>query len=126
MAIFQESLRKMRDTCRSSGADFCVYCTPQTIDVDDTQWNNCMEIVKDRKDEYQRRASLMRIENFLRNAQFDWFSFVDAMAARPDVSAMYFQFDGHCTPLGNRFIAEQIRDVLVQRYFPAKGLLRQP
>jgi hypothetical protein len=126
LAIFSESLLKMRDDCRKGGADFLVYCTPQMPDVDAAQWEKCMEAVKGREDEYQRRASILRIEEFLRREGFDWFSFVDAMAARPDVADFYLRHDGHCSPLGNRFVAEQIRDALVRDYFPAKGLLRQP
>jgi len=111
MDIMKKDILSIRDVCRAQGIAFHAYCMPAPLDLIDTFWNSYMAGNKDAA-LYERRKALRLTQAFLDEQRIPSFSVMEALGAHMD--SVYYVHDGHLNELGNKLVAERIRDYLLE------------
>ena len=121
MALMEGYVLEIREECRGLGVDFAAYCMPDINNVDEAVYNYWIEQCGDFY-KYEHCKALRKAEEFLRREGIAGFSVLDTLRAHPLIDEVYLRHDGHLRKLGNKIVADRIRDFLMEEYFPGKGI----
>jgi len=111
--MMQEDMRGIRDDCRERGTDFMVYSVPVQHAVDENWWKhttNGMDI-------YERGKDSRIIREFCGRENIPFIDIRPAIKNHPDISALYYNPNGHFKPEGSSVVARTIADYLCKHYF---------
>jgi len=110
---------KIRAVCQEKKIGFTTYCIPKQEDIYDWLWQSETkpEPHTDLQSLYDRSKALRLTQAFLDEQKLTSFSVVDMLKTHLNEEPLYFFCDGHCSEYGNRLIAEQIHDYLIQTHF---------
>jgi hypothetical protein len=120
--ILQDYVRMMREECESRDIDFMAYCIPNHNIVDDQLWLDQMGRQDDPL-QYTRAKGFQEVEQFLENDKIPSVNVMDLLQKHGDIYEVYYQYDGHLTPLGNELVASALRDYLCNTYFIFRGIV---
>lgn len=110
----EEYVLKIRDVCRDNGIDFAVYIMPGHNALDDETWDGYVE---EYGEIWTRYSDFDRINAFIEREKIATFDIREALSTYDHIGDYYYLLDGHLTPAGNRIVAEEIREFILDRYF---------
>jgi hypothetical protein len=118
--LYKKYTSDILDQCSKKGLDLIAYTIPDYNEVDEKAWASFQEQYKGRV-EYELLKGLNKVKRFLDEKAIPNFTVFDALKAQGKPEELYYKFDGHFTPLGNRVAAETIAQYLFDDYFPKKA-----
>lgn len=113
-ALLKEYVYEIHDECRAHQMDFVAYVMPSFLDLDDSAW----QWATGDSGLYERHKALHLTEQFFCDEGFACCPIRDMLRCGHEPQEVFYPLDGHCTPLGNRLIAQRLCNYLVRQHFP--------
>lgn len=112
-ALLEEDVLATRADCREREIPYVAYNLPAASTVQDKSWQKIAQSYE--KVPYERDKGHRLIYKFFDREDIPHFDVLPALqdAAAPD--RLFYPYDGHLTPAGNRYMAEVIAEALLHR-----------
>lgn len=108
-------VEEMAAACRETGADFAVWCMPDSAEIDAERWDGMVRIAPEGTGPFAPGTAIRRVRELLAGRGIRTFSVEEALRGSGlSAGELYYLEDGHPTPEGNRVIAGALADFLMQ------------
>ncbi len=112
--MFEEDVLEVRDDCRRRGVDYAAFCIPEPFDVLDTQWRWGSADLGPEK--YERYKDVRLCHAFCEREAIPYIGLGQPMRECSYRNDLYYESDGHLSPLGTAFVAELLAEYLIRHY----------
>lgn len=116
--LLEEDIRGIRDDCRARNVDLVAYAHPFPMATLEDGWEEFDHETEGSLFEPNKDVRLTQ-EIFAR-AGIPYVNVTERLESQPDITSLYFRYDGHFTPKGARVVAEALAEFLGREYFPKK------
>ncbi len=121
----EQDILATRDDCAQRGIGFIVYVVPGQYEMSEQAWTRAAQ-GDSPPGFYDREKPARSAETFFQREGLAHVQVKEALAAAPDVNALYFALDGHLKPSGADIVAQAVASYLTSEYFPRGTSSRSP
>jgi lysophospholipase L1-like esterase len=114
-SLMKSHILEIKGECDDRRIPFLAFNMPDALEVSQKDWDKAAEAYGGDQMYEHRKIYNMTLQ-FFRDEAIPHFEVLNFMDGQSSVGDVYYMLDGHPTPLGNRLLAERLRDYLVNDY----------